>query len=274
MKKVLTICCLILLPVALGGIAKAQTRRAKKPAKVAPIVLSTPVTKSSSSTADTLQKRNERPAGEVIVSGGVRNDFSSAIGATSESVYFYEFTRPGFTYSRILIEHDDIGKGRISFVKDGSDEIITDPISISVATLAKLTDAFTALDFLASTEVYQHSRDYSHMGNTRITVKKDGRERTAKYNWTDNKAAKSLMDEYRRIANEYTWKFEISVARENQPLQTPGMMEAIDSYIKRGEVSDPLHLLPFLTELSTDERLPLMARNHAVKLIKRIGTSK
>ena len=26
------------------------------------------------------------------------------------------------------------------------------------------------------------------------------------------------MDEYRRIANEYTWKFEIDVVRQNQPL--------------------------------------------------------
>ena len=31
------------------------------------------------------------------------------------------------------------------------------------------------------------------------------------------------MDEYRRISNEYTWRFEIA-ARENQPLQTPGLM--------------------------------------------------
>ncbi len=112
------------------------------------------------------------------------------------------------------------------------------------------------------------------MGNVTFTLKRDGRSRTAKYNWTDNKAAKMLMDEYRRITNEYTWKFEISIAIENLPLQTPGLMDMLDSYMKRGEISDPPHLLPFLAILSNDERMPLMARNRASKLIKDIEKQK
>ncbi len=108
------------------------------------------------------------------------------------------------------------------------------------------------------------------MGNTSFTLNRGGKIRRAKYNWTENKDAKVLMDEYRRIGNEYTWRFEISVGRENQPLETPGQMNVIDGYLQRGEISDPPHLIPFLTELSTDERLPLMARNHALKLIKQI----
>ena len=82
------------------------------------------------------------------------------------------------------------------------------------------------------------------------------------------------MDEYRRISNEYTWKFEITIARQNQPLQTPSLMESIDSYLSRGEITDPPHLLPFLEELSNDERLPLIARNRATKLIKQIEKPK
>lgn len=185
-------------------------------------------------------------------------------------IFFYEFTRPGFTFSRVLVEHDETGRGAISFQKDGNDETITDPISLSTATLEIMRDAFTALNFLESTESYQTTRDYSNMGNIRITVKRDGRERTVKYNWSDNKHAKALMDEYRRIGNEYIWRFEITSARQNQPLLTPSLMDSLDSYLKRSEISDPPHLLPFLAELSTDERLPLMARNHAAKLIKQI----
>jgi hypothetical protein len=108
------------------------------------------------------------------------------------------------------------------------------------------------------------------MGNISITVRKGGRERTAKYNWTSNKYAKELMDEYSRIANEYTWLFEFNVARENQPLRTPSMMDGLDSYLRRNEISHPPHLLPFLTEITSDEKLPLIARNHADKLIKQI----
>ncbi len=189
-------------------------------------------------------------------------------------VYFYEFTRAGFTYSPVRIEHDENGRGKISFQKDGSDELITDPIALSEATMDKIRESLASLNFLDSTDSYQHERDFSHLGEVSITVKKDGRERTVKFNWTENRNARDLMDEYRRIVNEYTWLFEFGVARENQPLRTPGMMDALDGYLRRNEIPDPPHLLSFLTALSNDERLPLMARNRATKLVKQIEKEK
>lgn len=215
------------------------------------------------SSAAAQAKRNERP------SDSGKKTVEKVLPA-SPATHFYEFSRPGFVYNRIVIEHDDAGSGKISFQKDGDDEMITDPIQLSVVTLGKIGEALTELNFLDSTEDYQFSRDYSHLGNVVFTLKKGTRTRTAKYNWTENKAAKALMDEYRRVTNEYTWRFEMILARQNMPLQTPGLMDAIDAYYRRNEVSDPMHLLPFLTELSTDERLPLMARNKAGKLIKEI----
>lgn len=216
------------------------------------------------------EKRNERP-GSTPNKDGAKT--GTAKGAAAPA-FFYEFTRPGFTYSRILIEHDEAGKGNISFLKDDHDEMITDPITLSPVTLAKINDALGVMKFLDSTEEYQFAQDYSHLGNVVFTLKRNGRERTTKYNWTDNAGAKSLMNEYRRVTNEYTWRFEISVARENQPLLTPGLMDALDSYLRRDEISDPQTLLPFLTPLSTDERLPLMARNRAAKFVKEIEKQK
>lgn len=214
-------------------------------------------------------KKNSRPTKDSAI--------DPHIGAPNKKAgppeYFYEFIRPGFTYSPLRIEHDDDGLGKITFVKDGFDESITDPISLSPVTMSRIREILDALDFLNSSEDYQHSRDFSHLGNVSITVHKGGKKRTAKYNWTENKHAKDLSDEYRRIANEYTWLFEFGVARENQPLRTPGMMDALDSFLKRGEIPDPPHLIPYLTKLSTDERLPLMARNHAIKLIQKIEKS-
>lgn len=212
-------------------------------------------------------KRNERP--DTAPSKSSKESETS-----SPATHFYEFTRPGFSYGKIVIEHDDVGKGKISFLKDGYDEMLTDPIQLSAVTLKKITEVLFELNFLDSTEDYQYMRDYSHLGNLTFTFKQGGRSRTVKYNWTENKGAKALMDEYRRISNEYTWRFEILLARQNMPLQTPSLMDAIDSNYRRGEISDPSHLLPFLTELSNDERLPIMARNRAIKLIKEIEKSK
>lgn len=216
-------------------------------------------------------KKNARPGAAVSAEPHVAVDITVKAGPAT---HIYEFTRPGFSYSPVRIEHDDEGRGKIIFQKDGSDEVISDPLSLTPVTMSRLQEIFTALDFLNSSEDYQFENDYSHLGNVSITLRKDGRERTAKYNWTVNKHARELSEEYRRIANEYTWLFEFGVARVNQPLRTPGMMDALDGHLRRNEIPDPPHLLPFLTQLSTDERLPLMARNHALKLIKNIQKSK
>ena len=112
------------------------------------------------------------------------------------------------------------------------------------------------------------------MGNIAITLKDKGRERTAKYNWTSNKDAKTLMDEYRKVANQAVWMFDINLARENQPLETPKLVEAFDSLLKRNEIADPKQMLPFLVALSNDERIPLIGRNHAGKIVKQIEKQK
>jgi hypothetical protein len=47
-------------------------------------------------------------------------------------------------------------------------------------------------------------------------------------------------------------------------------MELLESLLKRDGLSDPHQLIPLLKDLSTDEHLPLIARNHALRLLKKI----
>ncbi|MBK7394190.1 MAG: hypothetical protein IPI64_12980 [Chloracidobacterium sp.] len=260
-KAIILLILLSAIPLALS----AQVKKNPKPKPAAPVVTATPAPTPTATSTPLPGKKNERP---VDVK-------KTTVSKSYTPTYFYDFDRPGFTYSHIAIEHDANGKGQIALTKDGYDEIWTDPLQLTAATLEKINAALAALDFINSTESYQYpTRDYSHMGNMTLKVVRDGKERIAKYNWTENKEAMALMDEYRRISNEYTWRFEIILARENQPLQTPGLIEAIAAYINRKEISDPPHLIPFLTELTTDERLPLMARNRAAKLIEQINKKK
>lgn len=251
----------LLLTVSLvATAAHAQTKKkpvVKKPAAQPVIVKPQP---TPTLTPDNKTKKNERPAGV---------DQTPKL-QTFTPIYFYEFSRPGFLTEKVTIEHDEAGLGKITFKKLDSEEMITDPIELSQGTINQLKEAFARLDFLDSTESYQYEKDYPHMGNIVITVKKGGKSRTAKYNWTINKNAKQLMDIYRGIGQEYVWRFDIDLACELQPLQTPGLMDEIDSYVRRNEIPDPPHLVPFLTKLSTDERMPLMARNRAAKLVKEI----
>jgi hypothetical protein len=62
----------------------------------------------------------------------------------------------------------------------------------------------------------------------------------------------------------------MNLARENQPLNTPKLMEQLDSLISHGGLSDEYQLLPLLRDLTTDEHVPLITRNHAARLLKRI----
>ena len=92
----------------------------------------------------------------------------------------------------------------------------------------------------------------------------------AEFNWTNNTDASTLVNEYRKAADQAILVFDIAVARENQPLNAPKLMETMESLLKRDGLSDPRQLLKLLQDLSTDEHVPLIARNHALRLIKKI----
>jgi len=249
--------CILLLTISACIAVSAQ---GTAPVKKTPRPAADAIPSATPASQPTPGKRNERPTG----SGPMTN------AAALVPDHIYKYSRPGFLYTDIRVEHDENGRGRIYFKKNGSDEVIDDPIELSAPMLKGLNEAFAELNFLDSNENYQYEKDYSHLGNIEITLKRDGRSRTAKYNWTENKAAKFLMDEYRRISNEAIWKFEMSISRENQPLESPRIMDGFASYIQRNEISDPPHLIPFLNQIANDERLPLIARNHATRIIATI----
>jgi hypothetical protein len=260
-----------LLLLTIGAAAQSNRRKPAVEQKT-PVVTPMPVAEpTASGTPEQTQKgkRNERP---VTAGSG---DGTSTVRQTVESdtfrpVYVYDFTHPYYLIRKLTIEHDESGKGRISFMKGSYTEPITDPLEISPAAMERLRSAFTALDFLNSTESYQYEKDMPHLGVTKITMRKEGRERTTEFNWTSNKDAKAINDEYRKLGNQFIWMFDINLARENQPLQTPGLMDELDSLVRRNDVSDGQQLVPLLKKLSVDEHLPLIARNHAAKIIAQI----
>lgn len=255
--------------IAVALAVGAQTKR-RKPAAQKPTAIATPAPTPASTPAPvpTPQplKRNERPG----ASAQIVPPLSPSVPGLNTVKYVYEFSRPGFTIGSIRIEHDESGAGKITFLNKDYDEPVTDPISLSKNTIKKLDETFAALDYLNSAENYQYEKDYSHLGNVKVTLQRGGRERTVVFNWTENKLARALADEYRYLSNQFIWVFNINLARENQPLEAPKLFDTLDGYLRRKEISDPSQIVPFLTDLSNDERLPLIARNHAARLIKQI----
>ncbi len=274
-----TFLCLIFF-LSFSGFA--QTKRkpvGKKPAKRTAAVKTEPIVEQTE-TPTVEAKKNSRPESDVTgqisveqTTEATKNNARPTAKNEVKPVYFYEFSQPNFYVSKILIEHDENGKGKISILKKDFTALETDPLQLSATTLEKVKTIWQTLDFLDSTEDYQYEKDYAHLGEMKFTMRRDGKERTAEFNYTNNKDAKALADEYRRIAQQFTWIFDINVARENQPLDAPRQLDALDSLIRRNEISDAAQMIPLLTELSNDERIPLIARNHATKLIKQIEKS-
>jgi len=266
-----------------SALAQSKTRKTKK--SVAKATAKTVLKKSVAPvemSAEEPAKKNERPADETAPAETAEKANEAAKTNTrlnqekqAAPVYFYTFSQPDFLVSKIFIEHDENGRGKISFLKKNFGDLITDPIQLSPAALERVKVTFSSLNFLDSKETYQSAeKSYAHLGTMTFAVKKDGRERSVEFNWTENKNAKLLADEYRRIGQQFVWIFDVNLARANQPLESPALMDALDSMIKRNEISDAAQMLPFLQELSNDERLPLIARNHATRIVKSLEKSK
>ena len=246
----------------------AQTKKKKTTPKAVSVTATKEESKPEPAPVDLGTKRNERPNGNGTNNPTQLTQDSPTV--QPDLFYKYEFTQPEFITNRILIEHDDKGIGKFSFTRRGNDELITDPLQISAPAMERLKAAYTALNFHDSTETYQYEKDFSHLGIVKIGMTKGGRERAATFSYTLNKNAKALADEYRKIGNQALWIFDIKLARDNQPLDSPSQMNALESMLKRDEISDPSQLLSFLSELSDDERLPLLARNHATRIARQI----
>ena len=257
-----------------AGPLLAQTKRRAKPVPKNPIVTTVAPAPSPSpekpATVKTEPKKNERPSSGM----STQKSSSDAVTPQIDPTYLYEFAQPDFMITKIVIGHDEAGRGTITFTKKMFGDTVTDPLQVSPAALERINSAYAALNFVDSTENYQYEKDYSHLGVMTFRLKKGGKQRTVVFNYTVNKDAKILSDEYRKLGNQFIWMFDVSVARENQPLETPKLLDSLDSLIRRDEISDPSQMVSFLKGLTDDERIPLIARNHAGKLVERIEKNK
>lgn len=195
---------------------------------------------------------------------------SKAAAAADAPRYFYEFEQPDSSVYHIKIEHDATGRGQIQFERRTDAEPIVEPVQLSQTALGRINSLWKALNFLDSTVDYQSPKPITSIGTTRLRMTSGRRERTAAFNYSHDRDAFALANEYRRAADQAMFVFEIEVARENQPLDAPHLLSRLETMVARGGLSDPRQLIPLLRELNTDERLPLIARNQSARLLKKI----
>ena len=217
-------------------------------------------------------KQNTRPAAPISpATAETKSATSPKAHQDSKLIRFaYEFTQPQFFIRHIVIEHDQNGHGWITFERRSEELPYKEELELSAAANTRIASLWQALGFLNSNEDYQSPRQYPHLGTMRLQMEQDSRKRTAEFNWTVNKDMAALVSEYRRAADQAIWIFDLSIARDNQPLNSPKLMDQLESMLKRNGLSDAQQLVPLLKDITSDERLPLITRNHAARLLKQI----
>jgi len=272
-KVVLVVAALLVQSAAIDATAATQSKKAtRRTASGAAVVKTSPAQATPGASAETgaPAKANRRDASPAPAKKGTAATLPDAAASATAVRYSYEFKQPEFNISRILIEHDAAGRGQVSFARKDSAELFTDPIEISPAALARITAAWEALKFLDSNASYQDEKQFPHLGTMTLRMRQGTRERTAEFNWTHDEGVTALVKEYRGIGEQQLFVFDVTLARQYQPSDTIKIFQRLESLIKRNELSDIAQLVPLLQDLTTDERIPLMARNHVTRLLKKI----
>lgn len=202
---------------------------------------------------------------------------SPSPAGSTETRFRYLFENDKFTTPWIEIEFGAEGKGEYRFRKKEEGQLrepIILPLQVSSALIVQINALLAEANFLESDESYQHKKDFSHLGTVTIDIARDGKQRKVKFNYTENLAMNKLANLFRNLATQENRVFEIEAVRQNDPISTPAQLRYLDSELHSKSIADPQRFVALLQDLKTDESVPLIARNHAERLLKEIKKAK
>jgi hypothetical protein len=194
-------------------------------------------------------------------------------GESASVRYHYLFENERFTTPLQEVEFDGSGRGKFRFIRKGGEEIVN-KLEVSATLLSRIQTIFDSLNFIDGNEEYQHKKDFSHLGKMTITMARNGKERSTSFNYTDNQAMSRLVEIFRNIAIQETRVFEIETVRSTDPISTPAQMRLLENELRSNHIADPQRIVPILLEIKSDESVPLIARNHAERLLQMIKKGK
>jgi hypothetical protein len=193
---------------------------------------------------------------------------------TAEASFNYKFENARFYISVIEIDLSARGTGELRFKRGESDEVIDRKIKLLPATIARIHRLYDITNFLDSSEEYQDKKDFSHLGWISLSAQQGQRKRLTRFNYTTNKEISELSDIFRAIATQEMHLFDIETSERYQPLDLPRLLDTLENDLSLQRVAEPEQLLAMLREISGNDTQPLIARNHATRMIDSIRKGK
>jgi hypothetical protein len=194
-------------------------------------------------------------------------------GATGTS-YRYKFENERFYISVIEIDLAADGSGNLKFKRGESDDSIEMSLKVLPGTLERINRLTDRLSFLTAEDAYQSKKDFSHLGWMTVTARRGDLERTVRFNYSTNPSISEMDRIFRGIATQEIDLFDLDLALKHQPLETPRILETIETDLRLERVAEPERLAVALREIAGDDTLPLIARNHATRIVSAIQKGK
>ncbi|HYJ46712.1 MAG TPA: hypothetical protein VEV81_08870 [Pyrinomonadaceae bacterium] len=194
--------------------------------------------------------------------------------STAAWSFNYKFESNRFYEKLIEVDVGPDGAGEARFKRGESDEIIDHKFKLQPTTLARIRQLLETTRFIDSTGEYQAEKDFSHLGWVTLMARQGDRERSVRFNYTQNADVKELADICRGIAEAEMQLFDIEISEQFQPLNLPRLIDAIESDLKLGRITEPERLLSKLQEVAGNPTQPLIATNKAKQLVSDIKKGK
>jgi hypothetical protein len=190
------------------------------------------------------------------------------------SSYGYRFENARFHVPLIEIDLTSDGTGELRFKRGESDEIIDLKLKLLPATFERIRRLYSETGFLASNEEYQAKRDFSNLGWVTLSAREGALAREVRFNHTENMRIKELYDIFRAIATQQMHLFDLDIAEQYQPLDLPTQLTVLERDLELERIAEPEQMLKALRDISSNDSLPLIARNHAKRIADNIEKKK
>ena len=205
---------------------------------------------------------------------GIDQKIAAAAAAPPDSSFSYKFENPRFIIPLMEVDLAADGSGQVRFKRGESDEIIDFNLKLMPETLARIRQLLDASHFFGSGEDYQSRKDFSYLGWMTISARQGERERTVRFNHTENQEMKELADLFRSIATQGMHLFNIETSQQYQPLDLPGQLQALENDLRLQRIAEPERMIAVLREIAGNDTVPLIARNHATRIASAIEKKK
>lgn len=194
--------------------------------------------------------------------------------SAGEMGFSYKFENPRFDIRVIEIDLNSSGAGELRFTRGTSDEVLDCKVKLLPATIARIRSLFEVSGFLDTRIEYQGKPDMSHLGWVTLGARQGARERKVRFNHTINAQMEELGKIFRGIATQEISLFDIDNAERYQPLDLPKQLETLERDLRLEWIAEPERVLAALNEIAGDDSQPLIARNHAKRIIADIKKGK